>query len=418
MRAPFDLVTRLLNRSGPGAGGEREALSSLGRGRLVEKPGFYRRWAIAQARATGRPDAERLRVLLTSPRALCGGAASPWVPVRRAALDALAGHTGPETVLTLLASLQVEPEESLRRLAGEVLVACGSEAIYPALGAVERSDAWTIEGMGGLILLLPRLVADGPSRGAAATLLTRVLRGEVPRRPKRLALRSLKIGWAAGAVLCGLLCVRAQAVLLAGPDYLIGATAVAIVVFLASAAAGFFLTIPEELWERSELRGPARDALITLDDPTPLFTLIQLGLVNTRLEGRQEARAVLRHLLAAVQNFDPALQQYAMDLCYGLDKRDPAMTLVVLRTLEHVGGSLQVEPVRRVAGWKHQPEVAAEASRVLAVLEQRAREEQAPSSLMRAGAAPPETRSTLLRPGTGAGQDSPESLLHVLGDAE
>ncbi|MDW8209167.1 MAG: HEAT repeat domain-containing protein [Chloroherpetonaceae bacterium] len=131
---------------------------------------------------------------------------------------------------------------------------------------------------------------------------------------------------------------------------------------------------------------------------------------------REAAIQALPEMLAALtpEHYGQLPAGTTPALCRVLYHPDNRLVALALDALGKVGDGRAVAPVEQMVRRGRTPELRAEAERILPVLQERKRQEEAHSSLLRPSGVPADTPDVLLRPAAAQSHVDPETLLRTV----
>jgi HEAT repeat protein len=158
--------------------------------------------------------------------------------------------------------------------------------------------------------------------------------------------------------------------------------------------------------EANKVNAAAADALICIKDPRSVPSLIEVATEKYAQSARASAMWALRETLPVLNTGDYGLLTSAVErrLTGMFALHNPPLTLASVRALEFVGTGQSVGPLERLARRRTASSAAiyadirSEAQRVLPVLVERKRLEEASSVLLRPSQVAPDSSGILLRP--------------------
>lgn len=337
-----------------------------------------------------------------------------WDNARLAAVHALALINSPDG-LPILAHAILDPAPRVQEAAAQAILSYGPAALPALTGALHSLVNWPFHGMKRLVKTICRL--QTPHSAAA---LVPVILGGRPLPPARWDAPYKLLTWGGSIALA----VETLLVLV-----LSGSFDLALAAFVMSFILGGLvwmllilccvlpLRASREAYERYMLAKQAAEGLSLIADKTYLPALVDGAFGHNRISPRP-ARKALLILLPLVNEEDTitmsqATRQLLMEaLNRGVGEE---MDLALLGALEHVGTGQCVAKVAMLAQRGANPFVSEEAARILPVLQARQREEQAPTTLLRASEVAAVPTNQLLRAGNEAEAVEPAYLLRAGG---
>lgn len=362
------------------------------------------KWAAENPNPAAGP---ALCTLLQRPRHLKGKQAwkrDTWVDMRVAAIKALR-LTSDRFSAPTLANVLLHDVPVVRTEAQSALQALGASAVVPLLDRIRATTDWPLEGMLTAIETLG-FIQDK----SAGPTLARMLFGLLPRTPSRWFRAQLWWSMALGAVetACVLPYIAANfpgdgisTVLLIIP----AAPLFVLFSVLSAIGVGFFIRSGKRA-EARRLNAAASSALISIKDPRSVPSLVEVATEKYSQSARYGATRALQEVLPVLSADDYGLLNSAVErrLTSMFALHNPPLILAAVRSLEFVGTGQSAGPVERLTRRKAVAseavfvQIRAEAQRVLPVLLDRKRLEEASSVLLRPSHAAPDTGAALLRP--------------------
>jgi hypothetical protein len=326
------------------------------------------------------------------------------VEMRAGAIEAL-GRTGLDTAAPALVNALMYDSGKLQELAKSAVVGLGERSLESLAEILRSSRDWTLNGMLETIDALVLLQQSG-----ASPILVSILTSQNPRTPVRWD-RSW-LNWSVGLGSSLALCIAVTVALLGSApgllrDFIDMALAATLVASAAFAVPVGFVIERLKSNESARIRLAATDAIIKIKDPFSIPDLLYAATGPHRLWARRNSLDALTGILSAltdehVELFDSATEKRLAGLI-GADTN--RLTLAVVRALEYVGTGQSAIIVERFvrsnpARAYHESLATAlnEAMRVLPILQERFRQEQAPSTLLRPSQPTEDTGEVLLRP--------------------
>lgn len=351
---------------------------------------------------TSHPDVPALIALMQPPTGLRHGwkrHGKMWREVRAAAARRL-GELGDPKALPALTKALLYHDPILRGHALNALRAFDAVSVPTLLVALKSSHEWSLDGMN---TLLYELGEQGDRRASRA--LTEVLFDNSPPIPSRWPALMIKPPLALIGMLWLFLGVVAayneNEYLVIG---LIVWTTMSVFLYILLV---LFMTLPVGLrssYERGVLANTAAEALGKLRDKRALPRLVD-AIHYPPLWVRFEYKRTLAAMLPLLGSEDRELfnSDQMHFLTRALLHSDANLTLALVRAMEHIGGENAIRPLKRLARYPSSaknaiPGLGDEAERVLAIVEERLRQQQNPMSLLRASVAPAAAPDQLLRP--------------------
>lgn len=348
-----------------------------------------------------------LCTLLSKPRNFKGMQAwrrEAWVEMRISAIRALARNRDHFAAPTL-AHVLVHDVPAVREEARAALQALGSNAVLPIVDTLRVAVDWPIGGMLCAIETLG-LIQD---KNAGPTL-ARILFGLLPNTPGRWLRLQLK--WS--AILGAIETASVGAYLLSAnaderaPLFLVaisGSLLFLLFTSLSSLGVGILIRKGKSV-EANKVNAAAANALICIKDPRSVPSLVEVATEKYSQSARAGAMHALRETLPSLNERDYGLLTGAVErrLTGMFAMHNPPLILASVRALEFVGTGQSVGPVERLARRKTASSAAVysdirtEAERVLPVLLERKRLEEASSVLLRPSQVAPDSSGVLLRP--------------------
>lgn len=167
------------------------------------------------------------------------------------------------------------------------------------------------------------------------------------------------------------------------------------------------------------MRACGRQRLLSMPDAVADGVFYATGLQQTLgcRKVREAATQALPEMLAALtpEHYGQLPAGTTPALCRVLYHPDNRLVALVLDALGKVGDGRAVAPVEQMMRRGRTPELRAEAERILPMLQERKRQEEAHSSLLRPSSVPEDTPEVLLRPATAQSCVEPETLLRTVG---
>ena len=340
-----------------------------------------------------------------------------WTQTRAQAALALGILGDPKALPALVAALS-DTRPEIRSAARQSILAFDQQAVTPMLLSLKNSNRWTPEGM---TLLIQTLGALGDKR--AGPILARVLFQQIPPSSSR---------WT-NATLVGPLITLTAIVLSLWFGTVVSNEMTAefalLSLMLALVLGGAFflmfqvcLLLPiSAVWERGErhrLSMVTADALAELRDKKALPSVIE-AIHNANTAEKAKLHRTLALLLSLLGPEDAGLLSghSLLRLTELLSQTESYQTFAILGALEHVGTGVCVPAIERLTKRGRTPEIRAHAERLLPVLEERRKREQAPTFLLRASSAPRDPKEELLRPVTDIDPATPPEQLLRAGEA-
>jgi len=362
-------------------------------------------WAVKTPLAAAAP---ALGALLEQPggiRHLKKWQSKPWIEMRCTAIDALRITPSPLAASFLARSLIADVPE-VREHANKALLEIGSNAVEALNERVWEDRTWSLDGMLATVDTLGQLgdKSTGPT-------VTRVLFGILPNVPRRFI--EWQMRWAALAGLCLTVFTFVQ-----NPGD--GARPIDILWFfqvctwfgICTTVSAILLLGPVQVKKRREadtLSRAAAHALISINDVRSIPSLIEVATEEYPQAARNGACLALRSILPSLGPSDYGLLNGACErnLTGMFATHDASTILCIIKALEFIGSGQSAGPVERLIRRKptsHDAglfaEARIEAERVLPILQERKRQEEAASVLLRPSQVTADTAAVLLRPAT------------------
>jgi len=377
----------------------RDAIRSLN----VAECNHIIEWAYENKHPAAGP---ALCALLRRPLTLKGKQAwrrDAWVAMRVGAIRALAVNGDPLAAPTL-AHLLVHDVPDVREESRSALLTLGSDAVLPIVDTVRVASDWPLDGMMCAIDTLGQIRDK-----SAGPTLARVLFGLLPNVPTRWLRLHLKWSAILGAIetaFLGLFILRTSSD--GGAPLILAAIAGGLLFILFSSLSALLVGIFIRNGKRNEankVNASAANALICIKDPRSVPSLVEVATEKYSQSARSGAMDALRETLPVLTASDYGLLTGAVErrLTGMFAMHNPPLILASVRALEFVGTGQAVGPVERLARRKPltqsliYADIRAEAERVLPVLLERKRLEEASSVLLRPSQVAPDTGAVLLR---------------------
>jgi hypothetical protein len=327
-----------------------------------------------------------------------------WIDMRISAIRALAQNRDQFSAPTL-AHVLVHDVPKVREEARIAIQSLGSTAVLPLVETIRVTTDWPIGGMLYAIETLG-IISDK----SAGPTLARILFGLLPNTPVRWMKAQFK--WAAflGAIETAMMWQIISSQNDGSPGPVVFIVIYATLLFLvftslSALAVGVFIRRGKST-EANRVNSAATKALICIKDPRSVPSLVEVATEKYSPSARAGATLALRETLPILTTSDYGLLTGAVErrLTSMFAVHNPSLTLATVRALEFVGTGQSVGPVERLARRKPlsntavHAEIKAEAERVLPVLVERKRSEEASTVLLRPSQVAADTGAVLLRP--------------------
>lgn len=296
-----------------------------------------------------------------------------------AAVQAL-GAIGGENAAPALAEALMYEKRRVQIEAAEALISIGSEAAPAVEYCVKNTMLWPADGMRMSVETLGRLGDHTVWR-----TLAQVIKGKLPTGRSRRHYRLATVIWAA-----------------IGPVILFWFPAL-IPVYVVLVSIVFLIAERRSDMERQPIVASASAALGRLGSISSIPDLIDAAASNRVDAGKVGAAnaliAVLRHVGPEHFGILDARAERLIERLLG--SRDISLAISLTRVLEYIGTGRSAAPLERLAelsdDYYRAADIRAEARRVLPVLQERKRQEEAPTHLLRPAQAAGRGSDTLLR---------------------
>lgn len=366
-------------------------------------------WAIEHP---SRQSSAALEVLASKPhsgRARRASNRQIWTDMRVSAIQALQRSASPRAVHALAGALMHE-QAGARDFARAALEKIGVDAVQPLVDSVQTLHDWPLKGVLETIETVGRL-----KQPVACSALTRVLCGRLPVTPDRWV--RCVFGWSVGlGSIVSFSVVALQSTMQtpidgeAIPGLVLEVGSAAILALLLSGICSIPVgLIVSRLMKResAELYEAAADALINIKSPRCAANLIGVATGSFPVAARRSACRALVEILPSLNETHLGLLDGGMErsLTSLMHVNYGSLTLSIVRALEFVGTGQSAAALERMVR-RNLPAHAgpaltlahSEAERVLPMLQERLRQEQATSMLLRPSQAGEMSREGLLRP--------------------
>jgi hypothetical protein len=336
--------------------------------------------------------------------------------MRIQAIHALERIGGPEAAINVANALMYDCPE-VRPHAIAALQTLRPHSLQPLLNLIRAASTdLPLEGMVAVIEAL-----SGLQEKNAGPTLAHILFGDMPQPSSHLTRSPL---YQALLLSLGELAALSAIFAISSPEWEMNVNVWGL--FCPLTMVNFFLCFPIHAYRRSRKRltlfKAASEALIAIQDKRSLPSLIEIALGTQMPAAQPYAYRTLRFLLPLVNASDTGLLtglgKTERLLTSAFSRFDAPRILAALRALEFIGTGQSAYPVERLV--QRRPtshdalafmEIRAEAERILPILQDRQRQEEASSLLLRASTMPPTVPEQLLRPAHYQDAKSAEQLL-------
>lgn len=350
-----------------------------------------------------------------------------WIRMRIQAIHALERIGSPEAAISVTNALVYDCPE-VRPHAAAALQTLKSHSLRPLVSLIRSKTPtdWPLEGMVAAIDAL-----GGLQNKKAGPTLAHILFGDHPLPASRYTLSP--IGQAFLLTLCEL-AILIPILLSNSKDIIDGSGILVAMLFGCCAMLGpltmlnFMLCFPVSVFrqfrQRIALYKAASRALTAIQDKMSIPSLVEIALGTQTPAAQTYARTTLLALLPLVDAGDAGLltglgkTERLLTSAFSRHDADPPLILAILRALEFIGTGQSAPPVERLVNRRptsHDAltfsEIRTEAERILPILKERQRQEEASSVLLRASNMPPVAPAQLLRPARYLDAEPEEQLL-------